>query len=193
MNTQTTPEMVPEYTEAKNANLLPKVPTSPPVAGSISSMKLLLICIAIVFITGFAGIQIGNSVDLPTWVKGAMFIVPLLAAVGSFYFPSKAKTKEYAAGYTYVDDAVMTYGVPLSKLYKVQNQAGPAGHQWNFRGLWKLNYNGSANRPPVEGVLPIGYYPSPNRQGEFEYWTGAEWMGKFKTKAEIPDNGRLVP
>lgn len=193
MNSQPTPDMVPGYAEAMDSKLLPIVPSEPPKPVTMNSTNVLLICIATVFLSGFAGINIANMAFSPTWLDISIMSIPLLAAFASFYIPSKVRDKEYSAGYTYIDDAVMTYGGPLSKLLKAQNYAGPAGYQWNFRGLWKLNNNRSINRPPIKGFLPIGYYPSPTRLGEFEYWTGAEWMGKYKIIEQIPQGGRLNP
>lgn len=193
MNNSISPDSVLTYKEAFDAGLLPRVPSDPPRAVTLSSTKVLLLCIASFFITGILGINISNMPSSPTWLDISIFILPVLAALAAGYFPGKAKDKEFAAGYTYFDSAVMTYGVPFSRLLKVQNQAGPAGYNWNLRGLWKLNNNGSVNRPPIEGVLPIGYYPSPTRQGEFEYWTGAEWMGKYLQKSDIPQGGKLIP
>ncbi|GEM_PF-2157677 len=193
MNNLPTPEMVRGFQEALNAGLLPHVPQNPPRPVTISSTKILLICIVSFFITGFIGIEISNMEFSPTWLDISIMILPLLSAFASFYLPGRARDQEYAAGYSYVDDAVMTYRAPLSKFFKFQNQAGPAGYQWNFRGLWKLNNNGSVDRPPVVGALPIGYYPSPTNQGEYQYWTGAEWISRYLPLSAIPQGGRLIP
>lgn len=193
MNNSISPELVEAYQEAFAAGLLPHAPSDPPRPVTLNSTKVLLLCIAAFFITGILGIKISNMPASPTWLDVSIFILPVLSALAAGYFPGKAKDKEFAAGYTYFDTAVMTYGIPLSKLFKVQNQAGPAGYNWNLRGLWKLNNDGSVNRAPVEGVLPIGYYPSPSKQGEFEYWTGADWMGKYLQRSDIPQGGKLIP
>ncbi|WP_158630709.1 hypothetical protein [Nocardioides daphniae] len=35
--------------------------------------------------------------------------------------------------------------------------------------------------PPDPSVLPPGHYPSPNRPGQLEMWTGAAWMYDYRT------------
>ena len=65
---------------------------------------------------------------------------------------------------------------------------------WDFRGTWQLSSTGAVVGPPPDrSVLAPGFYPSPNRPGSLELWTGAAWGSVWRTPA-VPfddvDHGR---
>lgn len=52
---------------------------------------------------------------------------------------------------------------------------------WNYAGIWVFTPSGEVLSAPEPGVEPPGFYPSPNRPGAFELWTGAVWAGEYRT------------
>ncbi|HRF28270.1 MAG TPA: hypothetical protein PL051_01340 [Candidatus Saccharibacteria bacterium] len=190
MSTQP-PDTVKGYTEALAAGILPTVPKTAPTKVIINANTALLLLIAGIFFAVIAGINVMNTLSVSGWAAILIFLPVVILVVLSFIIPYKIRNKEYIAGYSYVDNRVSTDGVTLREFLKVQNYAGPAGYRWDMRGLWKLNSNGTLNRPPVDGILPIGYYPSPNITDKFQYWTGAEWLDRYCSVSDIPAGGRL--
>ena len=52
---------------------------------------------------------------------------------------------------------------------------------WDYSGLWVLDTNGRRIlSPPNRSVDPPGFYPSPNRHGSLELWTGVVWSGRYR-------------
>lgn len=51
--------------------------------------------------------------------------------------------------------------------------------KWDWRGTWVVRPDGSAVSAPTGDADPPGLYPSPNREGAFELWTGCQWSGYF--------------
>jgi hypothetical protein len=52
---------------------------------------------------------------------------------------------------------------------------------WDYSGLWVLGGDGRVLSPPDPETEPPGFYPSPNRPGEYELWTGTAWAGQFRS------------
>jgi hypothetical protein len=52
---------------------------------------------------------------------------------------------------------------------------------WDYSGAWVLDGTTGAVRsvPDPEREAP-GFYPSPNRPGALELWTGAAWAGRYR-------------
>ena len=50
---------------------------------------------------------------------------------------------------------------------------------WDWSGTWVLTPDGTVISAPSTDVDPPGLYPSPNRPGEVELWTGFQWSGYF--------------
>jgi hypothetical protein len=47
--------------------------------------------------------------------------------------------------------------------------------------LWVLDGStGAVVSPPVADADPPGLYPSPNRPGAMELWTGVVWSGNYR-------------
>jgi hypothetical protein len=52
---------------------------------------------------------------------------------------------------------------------------------WDYSGLWVLDTTGRhVLSPPNRSVDPPGFYPSPNRHGSLEMWTGLVWSGRYR-------------
>lgn len=48
---------------------------------------------------------------------------------------------------------------------------------WVWHGVWVLDSSGRVVSEPDPEVEPPGFYPSPNRAGSLELWTGSQWIG----------------
>jgi len=51
---------------------------------------------------------------------------------------------------------------------------------WDFRGVWVLDGHGEVRSAPDPAVDPPGLYPSPERPGQLQVWTGRTWARKFR-------------
>lgn len=50
---------------------------------------------------------------------------------------------------------------------------------WDFSAVWKYTKNGV--EPPTPGAVdPPGLYPSPDRPGRWQVWTGHQWSGTHR-------------
>lgn len=169
------PTDVPGYESAQARGLLPSVPTDPPAPVVFSSVK------AMWWAFGFTAAMF-MSMAAAEPIGGAAFVTPVFLGFGGILagivVPYHLSLREYAAGYARTDFRVTT---PLNRRWwRFQGGAGPSGAEWDLRGLWLLDSHDRPVRPPVDGALPPGYYPSPHRAGQLEYWTGREWTEGFR-------------
>jgi hypothetical protein len=51
---------------------------------------------------------------------------------------------------------------------------------WDYRGTWVLDQHGRVLSPPDRSVEPPGFYPSPDKPGALELWTGVVWLGHYR-------------
>jgi hypothetical protein len=52
---------------------------------------------------------------------------------------------------------------------------------WDYSGAWVLDgRTGAVRSVPDPEREPPGFYPSPNRPGALELWTGAVWAGRYR-------------
>jgi hypothetical protein len=52
---------------------------------------------------------------------------------------------------------------------------------WDYSGVWVLDgQTGAVRSEPDPEREPPGFYPSPNRPGVLELWTGAVWAGRYR-------------
>ncbi len=51
--------------------------------------------------------------------------------------------------------------------------------EWDWRGTWVLNGADEVVSAPSDELDPPGVYPSPDRDGLLELWTGHEWAGYY--------------
>lgn len=173
------PSTVPGFYEAKKLGVLPSVPVSPPVPVTLNSLHVRVFFFPVVLAYIVIGIALS---DIFAWsgpmcglVLGGGGFALLLSAI---LVPARFMMKEFAAGYCRRDSHVGVYVVDWRMA--LQNGSGPAGAEWDLRGLWRLGADGAPERAPVPGVLPVGRYPSPNRPGQLEYWTGRDWHYMFR-------------
>lgn len=87
--------------------------------------------------------------------------------------------EELDHGYTTTKVASGSYFQTLS--FRRSRQAGRV--EWDYSGIWVLDVTGGVISAPDHRTDPPGYYPSPNRPGEFELWTGHAWAGDYRPEA----------
>jgi hypothetical protein len=52
---------------------------------------------------------------------------------------------------------------------------------WDYSGVWVLDGStGAVISEPSPDSDPPGFYPSPNRHGALELWTGVVWSGVYR-------------
>jgi hypothetical protein len=84
--------------------------------------------------------------------------------------------REFVHGYTTFEITFGTYWLGTGRYRPGNANRAP----WDFSSLWLLEASsGRVLRAPIYGSDPPGMYPSPNRQGIMELWSGLVWMGYF--------------
>ena len=84
-----------------------------------------------------------------------------------------------------LDAGYATFRPPFGGFWTTRQESQPTltyQEPWDFRGIWQLSPTGAlAGPPPDRSVAAPGFYPSPNRPGVFELWTGAAWGSVWRT------------
>jgi hypothetical protein len=180
------PRDVPGYAQAAEAGVLPRVTAQPPTILSGRTAGEMFIRWAIWLCVMFFGLPIlfafasavGISGSAPTRVGWIL----LPGGLVGFWLlcirhPEVMKARhqeELQHGYT-------TEPTGYRRTTPKGLNRGPVFTGWDFAGTWVLNRNGtqviSAPNPDVDAP---GFYPSPNRPGSLELWTGGDWFGKFR-------------
>jgi hypothetical protein len=128
-----------------------------------------LLALEIVPRLGLGGLAEG-ALTLAAGLVGLAAIFRDLGRVGD------RKLEEIAAGYT-------TLKLEFGDFWIGEGRRWPRfGHRapWDYAGLWVLDGStGAVLSAPDRSVDAPGFYPSPNRPGVMELWTGAVWSGHF--------------
>ena len=173
------PASVPGFDEARRLGLLPSVPATPPQPVCVNSLHASVAFFPVIFGYLLAGIALANAYDLSDPLTGLVLGGGGGALiVAAILIPGRLMMREFEAGYCRRDAHIGLYVIDWR--VQLQNQAGPAGAEWDLRGLWRLDGHNRPVRAPAPGVLPVGRYPSPNRPGLLEYWTGRDWHYMFR-------------
>lgn len=78
---------------------------------------------------------------------------------------------EFTEGYT-------TLTISHGSFWQIRPHPAGANHHvpWDYSAIWVLTPAGDVRRPPQpHSALPPGLYPSVERPGEWELWTGSAW------------------
>ena len=103
---------------------------------------------------------------------------------------SDRAAEEFQRGYTTMR---LNFGLPGR--HENRRWQG-TGHRapWDYSGLWVLDRLGrTVVSEPNRSVDPPGFYPSPNRPGEFELWTGLVWSGRYRASAVVSTSVARLP
>lgn len=180
------PRDVPGFADAAATGRLPDVPPAPPapLPGPTAdrAFKLLLLkgagAVAAVLIAievvPRLGLGTGGSslVVLGLGLALCWLVLHWLRTVGD------RNVEELSRGYTTL---VLEYGMFTStgdRRWQSTSWRVP----WDYSGVWVLDGQGRVVKPPQPGSEPPGFYPSPNRPGEDELWTGAAWSGQYRSR-----------
>lgn len=181
------PRSLPGYQEALVNNQIPLVPATAPVPAPIQPTahhefeRLLRRSVPLVFLAVLIPVSVANS-DLPALFVTVCMLGPGLLAFWLIVFRflkavGVRNTMELERGYTTLTFTFGGFGWRESRRWKQTGHRTP----WDYRGIWTLDRTGSTVvSPPDRNVDPPGYYPSPNRAGAFELWTGVAWSGHYR-------------
>jgi hypothetical protein len=117
------------------------------------------------------GSTASSVVTLAAGLLGFAAILALLGQVGD------RKLDELAHGYT-------TLQLEFGGFWVGEGRRWPRfGHRppWDYSGVWVLDGSTGAviSEPNPDADAP-GLYPSPNRPGAMELWTGVVWSGNYR-------------
>jgi hypothetical protein len=179
------PRDVHGFAEAAAAGILPKVPPErPKVLPGRTGYQVFLtfllksaICVVVVLLFTMAADRARLSPLLP----GALGLICLGLIVFRFWADvGKRSLQEFQSGYTTFVMQYGAFGWGEGRRWKGIGRRPP----WDYSGLWVLD--GAGNRvvsAPDANFDPPGLYPSPNRPGSMELWTGVVWSGRYRPKA----------
>jgi hypothetical protein len=174
------PRDVEGYADARLAGVLPPVsehaPTLLPGPTAQHEFRRFLARSAGAIAIYVAAFTIAGKVD--GIARAIMLLVPGLLCfwliVFRFLSPvGRRSEEELSAGYTTL---VLQFGALRTGGWRWQHLP------WDYRGTWALDDCGAALTRPDPALDSPGYYPSPNRKGSYELWTGATWAGLFRER-----------
>jgi hypothetical protein len=126
-------------------------------------------------------VELAPRLGVPTVVSGLLAPVLGLLGLGAIFFRfwaavGRRSVQEFERGYT---TFVMQYG----SFSWGERRWQSAGRRppWDYTGLWVLDGRGQrVISAPDPNADPPGFYPSPNRRGALELWTGVVWSGRYR-------------
>lgn len=116
------------------------------------------------------------------WTAIAGTWVGFIASLVMFRPMSRRKVEELNAGY-------VTIKFIFGSLTSLKGPDRPLrwdyGNElrmpWDYRGVWHLNNRGEVLTAPDRAVDAPGFYPSPNRAGMLEFWSGCTWAASYRS------------
>lgn len=126
-------------------------------------------------------VEVVPRVGLGAWSEGiltlAAGLIGFAVIIRDLGRVGDRKLEEIAHGYT-------TLKLDFGGFWLGEGRRWPHfGHRppWDYSGLWVLDgTHGAVLSKPDRGVEPPGLYPSPNRPGAMELWTGVVWSGNYR-------------
>jgi hypothetical protein len=187
------PRTVDGYAEAQARGWLPVVPSSPPSLNhGLTASRVFELVILGILGTLAARLGLGQLSSVPPVVLAVASVAVLAGWWWMFNRFVAAWFSEAVAGYVTVSPVFGKYARDRDGRWPGRSSAP----KWNTDGLWLLDNKGKVLREPDRNVLPVGWYPSPNREGLFELWTGADWSYRYlpapdERTEKTPRFGRL--
>ncbi len=181
--TQPRPRDTPAWREAVRAGLISPVPAEPPdlvVRPSAHSLqRVLFATVAMsVLVLAFLLLTGGRNGAFTAGGLGRFLTAAVVCATACGYTIrrwGRAVLDEATAGYT-------TTPFDLGRFWIGAAPEAPwtfGWIGWDFSGLWVMAPDGTVEAAPRSDRDPPGVYPSPNRPGEWELWTGSQWSAHF--------------
>lgn len=165
------PRTVPGYTDALASGQVSLPPLEPPVPlpGLASSVLALGTAIGpiiaiLILVTGLVRDFVGATIVFAA-VAGWIFVLARVSRARLY--------DELAAGYAAWPTTTVSAG------------PGTNAERWDYRGTWVLTPDGQVKSAPDRAFDAPGFYPAPNRPGQFQLWTGLYWVPRFRDP-EVP-------
>lgn len=179
-----TPRDVPGYAQAARNGVVCPVPRHPPrlLPGPTAHhefRRFLARSVAVVAVT-LVAVEVLARSDGGLLRSGAMLLVGLGCMAVVFRFWNRVgerNVEEFAAGYTTFRMAFGGWWLGEGRRWQGVGRRAP----WDYSGIWVLDPGtGSVVAIPDLSVDPPGFYPSPNRPGRLELWSGQVWTGRYR-------------
>ncbi|MCL3837995.1 hypothetical protein [Aeromicrobium duanguangcaii] len=171
------PRTVPGFARAVELGLTPQIPAEPPTPVTSNSRHLLLAIAGTSFGLLLVVLLLANGTQAPPWLLGVVSAVVFAVVVAMFVRLRRIMWDEIMAGYCRIDYMVALFSRDPEYRFPANRMRGAP---WDLRGLWRLADDGSVVVEPDRSVLPPGRYPSPNRPGQLELWTGSAWAYRYE-------------
>lgn len=186
------PRDVPGFVRAAQAGIVAHVPREPPRAlpgpTGHQVFRAFLIKSAVTVSVVLLLLEALPRIGVRPGVSALVAALAGVLGLGVIYLRwwgdvGRRNVEEMAAGYT-------TFRMQYGSFWW-----GGHGHRepelrtpWDYSGLWVLDGTGRrVLSAPDPNVDPPGFYPSPNRPGAFELWTGAAWLGRYRDSSLFAD------
>ncbi len=167
------------FREAVAAGLVPVVPAEPPALLPGPTARQMFHRFLRRSAVGVLAVLMMFQIDL----SGVWFWLLPLSGLALFLLMapwwSQIGTRNFTElhhGYT---TFTMSYGA-----FKQGSLRTWQGHRnrppWDYRGVWVLDPHGRVLSPPDRSVEPPGFYPSPDKPGALELWTGVVWLAHYR-------------
>lgn len=167
MSARPRPSEMPGHALALGTGLVPRVPaTAPqripgPSAADVAQRSGVSALVGMV-VCGGAFVAHPSAPTALLIIALFGFVMRLFTVVGNRLLD------ELAHGYTTL---VFTQGTFWLSLESWVN--------WDFSAVWKFTRKGV--EPPTSGAVdPPGLYPSPDKPGKWQVWTGCQWSGSHR-------------
>lgn len=182
------PRQVDGFSTAQALGLLPRVPQAPPSLPRRTARKAFFTWAGSIVAGAVAWFVLASASAGPLGralpVAGPVLLILGSVAVFTLMvlrlrrWVGDVFLDELGAGYT-------TLPVTIGTFWGVNRREGVNyAEPWDFRGTWVLDGRGAIRSTPQRDVDPPGLYPSPERPGELQVWTGKAWARKFRTPAQ---------
>lgn len=178
------PRQTPNYAAAVASGVVPSVPDAPArlLAGRTadSTFKVFLLRGALLVLGVLLALEVLPRQGVSTGVTSVVVLGLCTAAGVVLHQQWRAVGRrlfvELEAGYTTLVFTYASFAPPADRRWHETD----GRVAWDYRGVWVLRANGQVVSAPNRGVDPPGCYPSPQRRGAQELWSGAAWTGQFR-------------
>ncbi len=173
---------MPGYREAAAASVLPAVPAEPPrllpgpTAQRLFHQFLWRIAAAVGAL--LLWLRVRGALDLPplaTLLDPLSAILVLGLILRWWRQVGVRNMEELQHGYT-------TFVMQFGAFQRGERRHWRGAHTrvlWDYSGTWVLDGNGGVITAPDRSADAPGFYPSPNKPGALELWSGLVWTGEY--------------
>ena len=181
------PRNVDGFHDAVARGLVPCVPVEPPALlpgrSAHTAVWAYVRLVGVVVGAWAMAMVILGAFDSP--VATVLRLGALVVSLGGFWYlfvAGRASVGERLLAE--LDAGYATFRPPHGGFWRTRQADQPTltyQEPWDFRGTWQLSSTGAVQGQPDRSVAAPGFYPSPNRPGALELWTGAAWGSVWRT------------